>query len=271
MSTQVFFNRLWVPYKDHKIRGHMIAHRTPLSPRTIHNWSKIWQIKIYYTKCNILTIGHMEDHHQYFIDNNPISKIIDVRDLGVTVDHALEFNLHINTIVHRANQRFRSFLSRNPNTLARAFKVYIRPILDYASTAWSPSYIYLINLLENVQRSFTKRISGCSHLSYPERLSLLNIHTLKQRRLFADLIMCYNIIKDNNCIDSSTFFTFSNNKFSRGHPLKLSVPLTRHNTRKYFVANRVIPIWNLCQPKLLWPLPYPFLNASYIVQIYLNI
>ena len=116
--------------------------------------------------------------------------------------------------------------------------------LEYASTAWSPSYICLINLLESVQRSYTKRIPGCSHLSYPERLSLLKLHTLEQRRLFADLIMCYNIIKDNNCIDSSTFFTFSNNKFSRGHPLKLSIPLTKLNTRKYFFANRVIPIWN---------------------------
>ena len=154
----------------------------------IHNWSKIWQMKISYSKCNILTIGRIEDHYQYLLDNNPITKITHVRDLGVTVDHALKFNLHINTIVHRANQRsaqiFRSFLSRNPATLVRAFKVYIRPILEYASTAWSPSYIYLINLLESVQRSFTKRIPGCSHLSYPERLSLLNLHTLEQRRLF---------------------------------------------------------------------------------------
>jgi len=102
----------------------------------------------------------------------------------------------------------------------------------------------ILSICLSVQRSFTKRIPGCSHLSYPERLSLLNLHTLEQRRLFADLIMCYNIIKDNNCIDSSTFFTFSNNKFSRGHPLKLSIPLTKHNTRKYSFANRVIPIWN---------------------------
>jgi len=29
-----FFNLLWVPYKDKvKIRGHMILHRTPLSPK----------------------------------------------------------------------------------------------------------------------------------------------------------------------------------------------------------------------------------------------
>ena len=71
----------------------------------IHNGSKIWQMKISYSKCSILTIGHIEDNHQYLIDNNPISKITHVRDLGVTVDHALKFNLHINTIVHRANQR----------------------------------------------------------------------------------------------------------------------------------------------------------------------
>ena len=31
---------------------------------------------------------------------------------------------------------------------------------------------------------------------------------------------------------------------SRGHPLKLSIPLTKLNTRKYFFVNCVIPIWN---------------------------
>ena len=41
------------------------------------------------------------------------------------------------------------------------------------------SYIHHINLLERVQRSYTKRIPGCSRLSYLERLSLLNLHTLE--------------------------------------------------------------------------------------------
>ena len=88
-----------------------------------------------------------------------------------------------------------------------------------------------------------------------ERLSLLNLHTLEQRRFFADLIMCYNIIKDNNCIDSSTFFTFSNNKFSRGHPLKLSIPLTKLNTRKYFSPIVSSQFGILCQTKLFGPFP----------------
>ena len=94
--------------------------------------------------------------------------------------------------------------------------------------------IHHINLLERVQRSFTKRIPGCSHLSYIERLLHLNLHTLEQRRLFADLIMCYNIVKGNNCIDPSTFFSFPNYKFSCGHPLKIFIPLAKLNARKFF-------------------------------------
>ena len=38
-----------------------------------------------------------------------------------------------------------------------------------------------------------------------------------------------------NC-DPSTSFSFPNYKFSRGHPLKISVPLTKLNTRKFIFA-----------------------------------
>ena len=89
-----------------------------------------------------------------------------------------------------------------------------------------------------------RRIPGCSHLSYIDRLAFLKLQTLEQRRLIADLIMCYNIIKGNNCIDHSLLFNFSNYKFSRGHPLKLSIPLTKSNAGKFFFNSRVIPAWN---------------------------
>ena len=205
-------------------------------------------MRISHSKCNILTIGRIRDHNSYLIDNNPISKTTSVRDLGITVDHELKFNLHINNIVQRGQPTIcpdTPLLSFSKSCYTvKAFKIYIRPILEYASTTWSPSYIHHINLLERVQRSFTKRIPGCSHLSYLERLLHLNLHTLEQRRLFADLIMCYNIVKGNNCIDPSTFFSFPNYKFSRGHPLKISIPLAKLNARKFFFASRVIPAWN---------------------------
>ena len=140
-------------------------------------------MKISHSKCNtILTIGHSRDSFQYSINDNHIYKADFTRDLGVPVDHELKFKIHINNIVQQANQRaaqiFRCFLSRNPTTLIRAFKIYIRPILGYESTTWSPTYIHQISLIESVQRGFTRRIPGCAHLSYQERLTVLNLHNL---------------------------------------------------------------------------------------------
>ena len=33
---------------------------------------------------------------------------------------------------------------------------YIRPTLEYATTVWSPSQIYLINIIESVQNNLQK-------------------------------------------------------------------------------------------------------------------
>ena len=74
----------------------------------------------------------------------------------------LKFYIHINDLVVRAKQRaaiiHRYFVSRNTNNLIRAFKTYVRPMLEYASQTWSPYLTYLNDLLKSVQRSFTKRL-----------------------------------------------------------------------------------------------------------------
>ena len=122
-------------------------------------------------------------------------------------------------------------------------KTYVRPILEYASTVWSPSYITDIIAIERVQKDFTKRTPGCSHMSYPERLTALKLQSLEHRRLIADLTMVYNIIHDQISINTH-LFTPSPNQNLRGHPLKLTVPLAKSNIQKHFFSHRVIPIWN---------------------------
>jgi len=103
----------------------------------------------------------------------------EVVDLGVTIDCNLKYSMHIDNIVGRARQRvgllFKWFVTRDADTLLRAFKVYIRPILEYASNIWSPTQIGLIDKLESVQRRFTKRIPDFEILSYSERLSLMDL------------------------------------------------------------------------------------------------
>ena len=99
------------------------------------------------------------------------------------IDNKLKLNIHIFDIVGRARQRssliFRCFLSRHISNLLRAYKIYIRPIVEYASPVWSPSQVYLINSIESVQRSFTKRLPGLKDLTYSERLANLTRHILR--------------------------------------------------------------------------------------------
>ena len=45
--------------------------------------------------------------------------------------------------------------------LIKLYKCFVRPVLEYASVVFSPHYISLINLIENVQRRFTKDCMTC--------------------------------------------------------------------------------------------------------------
>ena len=156
----------------------------------IQNWASLWQIDISYSKCNILSLGKPCDALFSFSQGtsvNLITKSDMVKDLGILIEPNLKFDRHINEIISRANQRAalisRSFLSRNIQNLIRAYKIYVRPILEYSSPAWSPCLKYHINALESVQRRFTKKLPGLSELTYAERLSNLNLQTLEHRRL----------------------------------------------------------------------------------------
>jgi len=48
------------------------------------------------------------------------------------------------------------FVLCNLEILLRAFKVYVRPLLEYATCVWSPHYNYAIDKTEAVQRKFTR-------------------------------------------------------------------------------------------------------------------
>jgi len=88
----------------------------------------------------------------------------------------------------RANLIHKCFISRDAFTLIRAFKVYVRPTLEYASCTWSPHHILKIQQVESVQRKFTKRLPGYASLCYKERLSCRDLNSLEMRRLPRDLL-----------------------------------------------------------------------------------
>ena len=67
---------------------------------------------------------------------------------------------------------------------------------------YSPHYTYLILLFENVQRYFTKRLTGLWDIKYNERLKICNLEKLENRRITNDLILVYKLLhnKSVSCI-----------------------------------------------------------------------
>ena len=50
------------------------------------------------------------------------------------------------------------------------YKTLVRPHVEYCSSAWNPHYIKDKQLIENVERSFTKMINNMEGKTYEERL-----------------------------------------------------------------------------------------------------
>ena len=63
-----------------------------------------------------------------------------------------------------------------------------------------------IELIEKVQRRFTKRLPGLKHMSHNERLHFLGLSSLELRRLHLDLIYCYKIVFGVVDLNFSDFF-----------------------------------------------------------------
>ena len=108
----------------------------------------------------------------------------------------------------------------------------------------------MIDAIESVQRSFTKRLPGFANLTYAEHLTNLKLDSLEQRRMHFDLIMCYNIVHGLSAIQFDDMFTF-NNSCTLKLKLKLNVPVAKSDVRKYSFAVRVVPIWNSLPRKIL--------------------
>jgi len=60
-------------------------------------------------------------------------------------DVSLKFADHINSITAKALRRvgllFKCFITRDHNILVKAFNTYVPPVLEYASSIWSPTQI----------------------------------------------------------------------------------------------------------------------------------
>ena len=290
--NQVFINRFWGLEKDNKPKTS--TQMNELSSENVIDRPHPWKIRMYrvHSGSSIYEeriVASMDDaapgintpRSAFATPNAAVSRTETAearRSSGYrpnpeagrgTREHCIEFgsrptrsesfNLHSGRMRGRSSEdpTGRDFGFDRP----QQYVSYIRPLLVYASTVWSP-LIYLIDSLESVQRSYTKRLPVYAQVPYSKRLSKLKLQSLEHCRLIYDLIMCYQIVHKLNSLEFSEFFKFSDTILTRGHNLRLDIPLIQTNTRRNFFAYRVVKPWNSLPSSVVNSHPHLPLNLD---------
>jgi hypothetical protein len=219
---------------------------------SLSSWASEWQLNISYSKSNVLYLGKNNPKHLYLLNANPLEDVgVSYKDLGVYISNNLGNSIQCKNIVSKASRVsalvFRSFTSKDRNLLIRAFKTYVRPLLEYATVVWTPHLICDIKSVENVQRRVTKRVLRNFNLSYDDRLHALNLERLELRRIHFDAIMAYNILK-RNLLPSEDFYSLATYSKTRSHKKEvLLIEKFRLDIKKFVFKTRSAYVWN-CIP-----------------------
>ena len=184
--------------------------------------------------------------------------------LGVIVDPDLNVEKHIVEKVKKANRilglLMRKITYKTKDIMVPLFKTLIRPILEYANATWCPYLRKHIDMIEGVQRRFTKEIIGMGNLEYEDRLKGLRLPSLEYRRIRGDMIEVYKIKHEYHdpittstlikCPDSvSTNATPANSMntpgmTTTGHEFKLMKSRSNTQTYQAFFTYRTVNLWN---------------------------
>ena len=117
-------------------------------------------------KCNVISFSRSHNLiiYDYKIDNQSLTRVSLIKDLGVTFDSRLTFTPHLDNIINRANRNW-FFICRhtkefkNPKSIKILYFSLVRSILTYACTIWRPIFKFDMLRLERVQHRALRKIT----------------------------------------------------------------------------------------------------------------
>lgn len=149
---------------------------------------------------------------KYVLGGCELEKLDVFSDLGILLDSKLNFIKHISLTVNKARGVL-GFIKRwakeftDPYVTKQLYISLVRPILEYGSIIWDPSYKVYIERIESVQKQFLLfclrglQWNPLNLPSYKSRLALIKLPTLKSRRTMLSVSFVLNIINGNVCSD----------------------------------------------------------------------
>ena len=224
-------------------------------------WADEWGMSFNVAKCKIIHAGRNNPRKEYFMKGDKIEVANEEKDLGVWVEATMKPGKQCATAAKSANfalsQIQRAFHYRKKSCLVPLYKTFVRPKLEFASSAWSPWLEQDKKILEKVQERLIRMLSDVKGSNYDERLKDAGLTTLEKRRERGDALEAFKTINGFNHVDKTKWFTFES---MEARPTRSNTTITvdgatrrpdvirgesaRLEVRKNFYNVRICKKWN---------------------------
>ena len=170
--------------------GHDQPSYRKLDLQRLADWEESWDMEFHPAKCQTLSITRSRKPLQpsYVLHGHTLENVSSAKYLGVTINNTVSWDDHISNTCSKANRAL-SFLRRNlkinaSNIKEKAYKIFVRPLLEYAASVWDPYSQKNIAMIEAVEsraaRFVLNRFRNTSSVN--NILEALGWPTLEQRR-----------------------------------------------------------------------------------------
>lgn len=245
---------------DSKLLSHVQreehANQLQQDLNSLIEWADQWQMSFNKEKCVVMHLGADNGRFDYKMGDGILSKTNSERDLGIVITSDLKSSEQSRRAAARATMvacRIKNtFTYFNRQLVNLLYKSFVRPHLEFAVSAWNPYRRSDIEVLEKVQRRFSKLAPDLKSKPYVERRQALGWTTLEDRRRRGDLIQLHKIqhgkdrvelIHGNQRIASSGLDSPAG-RTRRGH-MAVERQLVRScRARHNFFTNRIAGSWN---------------------------
>jgi hypothetical protein len=165
------------------------------------HWEEKWDMQFHPAKCTTLrcTQKHRPLITDYTLHGHTLSTVTTAKYLGVTLHNKMDWDDHVNNICSKANSAL-GFLRRNlkvssSNIREKAYKAFVRPLLEYAPSVWDPYEVKHKTAIEKVQRRAARFVLNRYHntSSVTNMLELLGWNSLEHRRKTFRLTSLYKV------------------------------------------------------------------------------
>ena len=216
-------------------------------------WADKWGMAFNVAKCKVMHVGHNNPRYQYTMNGEVLQTTDQEVDIGVTITANMKPSVQCRKAARTAltvlAQVSRAFHFRDRHVFVRLYTTYVRPHLEFAAPAWSPTQQADIECLENVQIRAVRMVSGLRGRTYEERLRELNMSTLEERRHQLDMTQVYKIVTAKDKVRRDTWFQMAvdggRETRAAADPLNIRHPAARLELRRAFFSQRVPTQWNL--------------------------